>query len=273
MGFLRTCVCVCFPSSMDNEHGLHDGTITSQTLEACICLQCSMSFLCNSSELRLRKIQLIKELQMARCSYVVLNSDVLSGIIHYDNIWPSIESTSRLPFALHCEYCFAQHFSSDSTDLRGADPELPRWYKSLCLCFTRDGMAYLCLRALEAEVRCFLLTDLTTPKLLSAGWNHAEHLLEVLASALSCAITEKIDISWFRPLLLSSIALIDQGASHSTLNQLRNLSGSLPALMACIMSVIRASPTPLPHTSLAQIVSLLSSVTAEEAQVALLSTS
>ena len=45
-------------------HALHDSLVMSLSVGASLCLQCSMNFLCSASELRLRKIQLLKELQM-----------------------------------------------------------------------------------------------------------------------------------------------------------------------------------------------------------------
>lgn len=54
------------PRAMEREHAAHDSTVASRSVGASICLQCSMAFLCNPAELRLRKVQLIKELQMVR---------------------------------------------------------------------------------------------------------------------------------------------------------------------------------------------------------------
>lgn len=64
---------------MEREHAAHDSTVSSRNVGASICLQCSMAFLCNSTELRLRKVQLIKELQMVRLPRLSLRT--LSGHI------------------------------------------------------------------------------------------------------------------------------------------------------------------------------------------------
>lgn len=50
--------------AMELEHAGHDSTVVSLSIGASICLQCAMLFLCSSAELRVRKVQLIKELQM-----------------------------------------------------------------------------------------------------------------------------------------------------------------------------------------------------------------